>query len=64
MRLFFAMLGTETHTFSPIPTGWSVWPDATLRRRSLERPTRYWPFGESFHKPFNDPTSHSGGGDS
>ena len=39
MRLFFAMLGTETNTFSPIPTGWGVWRDTTLRRRSLERPS-------------------------
>jgi microcystin degradation protein MlrC len=33
------MLGTETNTFSPIPTGWGVWRDTTLRRRSLERPS-------------------------
>jgi microcystin degradation protein MlrC len=39
MRLFFAMLGTETNTFSPIPTGWGVWRDTTLRHRSLERPS-------------------------
>ena len=39
MRLFFAMLGTETNTFSPIPTGWGVWRDTTLRRRSLEHPS-------------------------
>ena len=33
-RLFFATLGTETNTFSAIPTGWSVWRDTLLRRRA------------------------------
>jgi len=25
MKMFFATLGTESNTFSPIPTGWNVW---------------------------------------
>jgi microcystin degradation protein MlrC len=25
MKMFFATLGTETNTFSPIPTGWNAW---------------------------------------
>ncbi len=32
-RVFFAMLGTETNTFSPIPTGMGIWRDTLLRRR-------------------------------
>src|SRR5262245_23807374 len=32
-RLFFGMLGTETNTFSAIPTGWSVWRNTLLNRR-------------------------------
>jgi microcystin degradation protein MlrC len=38
-RLFFAMLGTETNTFSPIPTGWNVWRQGTLRRCRDGEPT-------------------------
>ncbi|MEE4302503.1 MAG: M81 family metallopeptidase [Pseudomonadales bacterium] len=33
MHIFFATLGTETNTFSPIPAGWSVWRETLLRRR-------------------------------
>src|SRR5262245_35536645 len=33
-RLFFGMLGTETNTFSAIPTGWSIWRSTLLNRRS------------------------------
>lgn len=32
MKFFFAMLGTETNTFSPIPTGMNIWRNTTLRR--------------------------------
>lgn len=39
MRIFFATLGTETNTFSPIPAGWSVWRETLLRRRSAGAPT-------------------------
>jgi microcystin degradation protein MlrC len=35
-RLFFGMLGTETNTFSAIPTGWSVWRNTLLNRRSAD----------------------------
>jgi microcystin degradation protein MlrC len=38
-RVFFAMLGTETNTFSPIPTGWGIWRDTVLRRRREQEPT-------------------------
>jgi len=38
-RLFFAMLGTETNTFSPMPTGWHVWRETVLRRRREDGPT-------------------------
>jgi microcystin degradation protein MlrC len=38
-KLFFAMLATETNTFSPLPTGWSVWRDTVLRRRAEHDPT-------------------------
>jgi microcystin degradation protein MlrC len=30
MKMFFATLGTETNTFSPMPTGWNVWNDFLL----------------------------------
>lgn len=33
-QVFFATLGTETNSFSPIPAGWNVWRDTLLRRRS------------------------------
>jgi microcystin degradation protein MlrC len=39
MRAFFATLGTETNSFSPIPSGWSVWQDTLLRRRGDGVPT-------------------------
>jgi len=38
-KLFMAMLATETNTFSPLPTGWSVWRDTVLRRRAEHHPT-------------------------
>jgi microcystin degradation protein MlrC len=38
-KLFMAMLATETNTFSPLPTGWNVWRDTVLRRRSEHHPT-------------------------
>ncbi len=38
-RLFFAMLGTETNTFSPIPTGLGIWRDTLLKRRRETNPT-------------------------
>ena len=38
-RVFFAMLGTETNTFSPIPTGMTIWRDTVLRRRTDSEPT-------------------------
>ncbi len=34
MKLFIGMLGTETNTCSPIPTGWNVWNGTLLHRRS------------------------------
>ena len=39
MRCFFATLGTETNSFSPIPTGWSVWRDTLYRSRRDGLPT-------------------------
>lgn len=39
MRVFFATLGTETNSFSPIPAGWSVWRDTLLRRSRDGTPT-------------------------
>lgn len=39
MRAFFATLGTETNSFSPIPTGWSIWRDTLLRRTRDGAPT-------------------------
>ena len=39
MRVFFATLGTETNSFSPIPAGWSVWRSTLLRRRRDGEPT-------------------------
>lgn len=39
MRAFFATLGTETNSFSPIPTGWSIWRDTLLRRTRDGSPT-------------------------
>jgi microcystin degradation protein MlrC len=30
MKMFFAALGTETNTFSPMPTGWNGWNDFLL----------------------------------
>lgn len=39
MRVFFATLGTETNSFSPIPAGWSVWRSTLLRRRRDGVPT-------------------------
>jgi microcystin degradation protein MlrC len=38
-RLFYAMLGTETNTFSPLPSGWQAWHAGTLRRRREHDPT-------------------------
>ena len=38
-RVFFAMLGTETNTFSPIPTGISIWRETVLRHRNDREPT-------------------------
>lgn len=38
-RVFFAMLGTETNTFSSLPTGMGVWRDTVLRRTSEHHPT-------------------------
>ena len=35
--MFMAMLSTETNTFSPIPTGFNVWRDMLLVRRSDPR---------------------------
>ena len=35
-RLFFGMLGTETNTFSAIPTGWSIWRNTLLNRRNAD----------------------------
>jgi microcystin degradation protein MlrC len=32
MRIFTAMLATETNTFSPIPTGWSCFEDSGIER--------------------------------
>src|SRR5580693_2549451 len=32
MRIFTAMLATETNTFSPIPTGWSCFEEAGIER--------------------------------
>ncbi len=32
MRIFTAMLATETNTFSPIPTGWSCFEDSGIQR--------------------------------
>lgn len=55
MRLFFAMFGTETNTFSPIPTGWGVWRD------TIER---YWPFGEPFGEKSGTPLGDPSGRDS
>lgn len=40
-QVFFATLGTETNSFSPIPAGWNVWRDTLLRRRSDKRPTAH-----------------------
>ena len=37
--LFLAMLATETNTFSPLPTGWNVWRETLLRRRSEHKET-------------------------
>jgi microcystin degradation protein MlrC len=37
MKLFVAMLATETNTFSPIPTGPNVWRETLLVRRSDPR---------------------------
>ena len=37
MKLFVAMLATETNTFSPIPTGPNVWKETLLARRSDPR---------------------------
>jgi len=34
MKLFIGMLGTETNTFSPMPTGLNVWKSTVLHRRS------------------------------
>jgi microcystin degradation protein MlrC len=34
MKLFIGMLGTETNTYSPIPTGWNAWEELLLHRRS------------------------------
>lgn len=34
MKLFFGMLGTETNTFSPIPTGLNVWKGTLLHKRN------------------------------
>lgn len=33
MKLFVAMLGTETNTFSPVPTGLNLWRETMLVRR-------------------------------
>ncbi|MBU2647647.1 M81 family metallopeptidase [bacterium] len=33
MKLFCGMLGTETNTYSPMPTGWNVWKDMLLHHR-------------------------------
>lgn len=30
LKMFYATLGTETNTFSPIPTGWNAWKDFLL----------------------------------
>jgi len=35
-RMFFATLGTETNTFSPIPTGWNAWESFLLVHSSDE----------------------------
>ncbi|MCC5873085.1 MAG: hypothetical protein JJU22_11865 [Gammaproteobacteria bacterium] len=37
--VFFATLDMETHSFSSLPAGWSVWRDTLLQRRSDGRPT-------------------------
>ncbi len=34
MKLFIGMLGTETNTYSPMPTGLNVWKSTLLHRRS------------------------------
>jgi len=33
-KMFFATLGTETNTFSPIPTGWNAWKSFLLVHRN------------------------------
>jgi microcystin degradation protein MlrC len=38
-KVFLAMLATETNTFSPMPTGWNIWRDTLLRRRTEHDPT-------------------------
>ena len=37
MKLFVAMLGTETNTFSPVPTGLNQWRETLLARSSEPR---------------------------
>ncbi len=37
MRLFMAMLATETNTFSPMPTGWAAFQSGGLRRGDASR---------------------------
>lgn len=34
LKMFFATLGTETNTFSPIPTGWNAWKSFLLVHRN------------------------------
>ncbi len=36
MRVFIACLGTETNTFSPLPTGWATFADTMLFRDGLK----------------------------
>jgi len=42
-KMFFGTLGTETNTFSPIPTGWNAWENFLLVRSRDEDPGRMDP---------------------
>ena len=42
LRIFIASLGTETNTFSPIPTGWAGFEESLFHRRDASRVATYY----------------------
>jgi microcystin degradation protein MlrC len=42
VKLFIAAIGTETNTFSPIPTGWSAYREDLFVRRDASQSSPHW----------------------